>query len=242
MTNPHPDDQAPGAGNGSTPIEELTLSIKGVRARAGDEPGELEVELETSRGAITVFLYPCEGKTGCAVFLSGAGGGVKGPANDVYVRLGRELVADGITTVRVQYREPGEFEECVLDALAACSFLKGIGAEQVVIVGHSFGGAVAVKAGELAPISTAVVGMSSQRFGTQEVEQLGKPLLLIHGSRDDVLDQAASQDIYDRAREPKQLVLLADAGHGLTEAADEVHDLLKEFITAHASGGHARPA
>ena len=36
------------------------------------------------------------------------------------------------------------------------------------------------------------------------------------------LDQAASQDIYDRAREPKQLVLLAEAGHGLTEAVEEV--------------------
>ncbi|MDA0364827.1 MAG: alpha/beta hydrolase [Chloroflexi bacterium] len=223
-----------------TPIEELTLSIKGVRARAGDAPNELEVELDTSRGSITVHLHPCEGKTGCVVFLSGAGGGVKGPANEVFVRLGRALVADGITSVRVAYRDPGEFEECVLDALAACSFLKGIGAEQVVIVGHSFGGAVAVKAGELAPISTAVVGMSSQRFGTQEVAQLGKPLLLIHGSRDDVLDQAASQDIYDRALEPKQLVLLDGAGHGLSEVADEVYDLLKAFITAHASGAGAQ--
>lgn len=239
MTNPPPDDGAAGAGNGSggsPPLDELTLSIKGVRARAGEGPGELEVELDTSRGSITVYLHPCEGKTGCVVFLSGAGGGVKGPANEVFIRLARELVAEGVTSVRVQYREPGEFDECVLDALAACSFLKGLGAEQVVIVGHSFGGAVAVKAGELAPISTAVVGMSSQRFGTQEVAQLGKPLLLIHGSDDDVLDQAASQDIYDRAVEPKQLVLLAGTGHGLTEAADEVHDLLRTFITAHASG------
>ncbi|MEX2229525.1 MAG: alpha/beta fold hydrolase [Dehalococcoidia bacterium] len=240
MTNPPSDDRAPGASNGSEappPPEELMLSIKGVRARAGEGPGELEVELDTNRGPITVYLNPCEGKTGCVVFLSGAGGGVKGPANEVYVRLAQELVADGVTSVRVQYREPGEFEECVLDALAACSFLKGIGAEQVVIVGHSFGGAVAVRAGELAPISTAVVGMSSQRFGTQEVEQLGKPLLLIHGSRDDVLDQAASQDIYDRAVEPKRLVLLDGAGHGLAEVADEVHDLLREFITAHATLG-----
>jgi alpha/beta superfamily hydrolase len=239
MTNPPPADGASGesSGSGAQPsVEDLTLSISGVRARAGDGPGELEVELDTSRGAITVFLHPCEGKTGCAVFLSGAGGGVKGPANEIYIRLGRELVADGVTSVRVQYREPGEFEECVLDALAACSFLKGIGAEQVVLVGHSFGGAVAVRAGELAPIATAVVAMSSQRYGTQEVEQLGKPLLLIHGSRDEVLDQAASQDIYDRAHEPKQLVLLADAGHGLAEAADEVHALLKEFIAAHATG------
>ncbi|MBM3140097.1 MAG: alpha/beta hydrolase [Chloroflexi bacterium] len=222
-----------GSGSGPSP-EELTLSIKGVRARAGEEQGELEVQLDTSRGAITVFLHPCEGQTGCAVFLGGAGGGVKGPANGVYVRLASELVADGVSSVRVQYRQPGEFEECVLDALAACSFLKGIGAEQVVLVGHSFGGAVAVKAGELAPIATAVAALSSQRYGTQEVEVLGKPLLLIHGDHDEILDHAASEDIYQRAREPKRLVLLEGAGHGLLEAQEQVHDLLREFITDYA--------
>jgi alpha/beta superfamily hydrolase len=235
MTGP-PDDGTLGPQNGAdgTPPEDLTLSIKGVRARSSETPGELEVALDTNRGEITLYLHPCEGKTGCAVFLGGAGGGVKGPANGIYQRLGQELVADGVTSVRVQYREPGEFEECVLDALAACSFLKGIGAQQVVIVGHSFGGAVAVRAGELAPIATGVVAMSSQRYGTWEVERLGKPLLLIHGKRDDVLDHAASQDIYERAVEPKRLVLLEGAGHGLQEVAEEVHDLLREFIDAHA--------
>jgi uncharacterized protein len=239
MNPPPDDDQGTDGAHGGSPLDELTLSIKGVRARPGLAPGELEVELETSRGTITVQLHPCEGKTGCAVFLGGAGGGVKGPANGVYERLAQELVADGVTSVRVQYREPGEFEECVLDALAACSFLKGIGAQQVVLVGHSFGGAVAVKAGELAPIATGVVAMSSQRFGTQEVEDLGKPLLLIHGDRDEVLDSAASQDIYERARDPKRLVLLPGAGHGLGEAVEEVHDLLRDFISAHAGDAFA---
>jgi alpha/beta superfamily hydrolase len=236
--NQPPDRDGPGSGNGSadggSPLDELTLSIKGVRARAGETPGELEVVLNTSRGEITVHLHPCEGKTGSAVFVGGAGGGVKGPANAIYERLARELVAAGVTSVRVQYREPGEFEECVLDTLAACSFLKGIGAEQVVIVGHSFGGAVAIKAGELASIATGVIAMSSQRFGTQEVDHLGKPLLLIHGDHDEVLDHAASQDIYERASEPKRLVLLEATGHGLMESAEQVHDLLWEFISTHA--------
>lgn len=239
--NQPPDDGNGGAPSGpdGAPLEELTLSIKGVRARASETPGEIEVALETSRGEITVYLHPCEGKTGCAVFLGGAGGGVKGPANGIYQRLGQELVADGVTSVRVQYREPGEFEECVLDALAACSFLKGIGAQQVVIVGHSFGGAVAVRAGELAPIATGVIAMSSQRYGTWDVERLGKPLLLIHGDRDEVLDHAASQDIFDRAVEPKRLVLLEGAGHGLQEAVEQVHDLLRDFIATHAGDAFA---
>ncbi len=222
------------------PDEDLMLSIRGVRAKQGEFPGEMTVEIETTRGTITAHMTPVEGKTGAAIFLGGAAGGVKGPANEVYVRLGRELVQEGVTSLRVEYRKPGEFEECVLDALAACSFLKGIGAERVVVVGHSFGGAVAVKAAQLAPLVTAAAGMSSQRYGTQEVDELHKPLLLIHGDRDEVLDQQASQDIYDRANEPKQLVILEGDGHGLTAHHDEVFDRIREFVIEHTDEHETR--
>ncbi|MEX1022775.1 MAG: alpha/beta fold hydrolase, partial [Dehalococcoidia bacterium] len=196
-------------------------------------------ELDTTRGEITLLMAPHEGSTGVAVFLSGAGGGDRGPASDLFVRLGADLMAAGTSAVRVRYREPGEFEECVADAMAACSFLKAVGAEQVVLVGHSFGGAVAVKAGELTPLASAVCAMSTQRYGTYEVEDLGKPLLLIHGSRDEVLDQAASKDVYERAHEPKRLVILDGSGHGLMEHEDEVYDLVKAFVDEHAGGGAA---
>lgn len=223
------DGEVPGDGAG----EDLTLSIRGVRARGTGDPGEMEVELDTTRGAITLFLRPVEGKTGVVIFMGGAAGGVEGPADSVYLRLSRALAEEGVTSVRLQWREAGEFEECLMDALAACSFVKGIGAEQVVLVGHSFGGAVAVKAAPLAPITTAVATMAAQRYGTFEVEELGRPLLLIHGTDDDILDHAASEDIHERAREPKRLVLLEGAGHGFAEHAQEVYDLLREFVLEH---------
>jgi len=227
---------APGGGDefwGQDEPEDITLSIKGVRARESDESGWLEVELDTTRGMITLLMAAYEGGTGVAIFLAGAGGGDRGPANELYVRLGNDLAGQGISALRVKYREPGEFEECVADAMAALSFLKAVGAEKVVLVGHSFGGAVAVKTGELSPMSTAVCSMSTQRYGTFEVETLGKPLLLIHGSRDEVLDKAASEDVYERAQEPKQLVILEGAGHGLRESESEVYDLVKTFVTEH---------
>lgn len=216
--------------------EDITLSIKGVRGRESDEAGWLEIELDTTRGLITLLMAAYEGGTGVAVFLAGAGGGDRGPANEIFVRLGNELAAAGVSALRVRYREPGEFEECVADAMAALSFLKAVGAEKVVLVGHSFGGAVAVKAGELSPLSTAVCSMSTQRYGTFEVEDLGKPLLLVHGSRDEVLDKAASEDVYERAKEPKRLVIIEGAGHSLLEGEAEVFGLLKEFVTEHVSG------
>ncbi len=223
-------------GPDTEPIEDdLQLSIIGLRTRPEDSaPGEMAVDLNTTRGIIETKLHPCEGKTGSAIFVGGAAGGMDGPADRVYERLGRDLVAAGVTSLRVQWRKPGEFEECVMDALAACSFLRGIGAERAVIVGHSFGGAVAIKAGELGDLVGAVAAMSSQRHGTQDVESLGKPLLLVHGSRDEILDRAASDDIYERARDPKELVILEGAGHGLGEASSEVYDLLTGFIAQHA--------
>lgn len=231
MTTDGPD------GNGSdTPTEggnpdDLTLSIQGVRTRPGDVPGEMIVELNTTRGTITTHLRPCEGKTGCVVFLGGAGGGVSGPANKLYERIAIELVEVGVSSLRVEYREPGEFEESVADALAGCSFLRGIGGTDAVVVGHSFGGAVAIKAGELSELVKGVVAMSSQRHGTQEVHTLEKPLLLIHGGNDEILDKAASEDIFERATDPKRIEILEGTGHGLIEKADDVYELLRNFIT-----------
>ena len=235
-----------GSGNGAAASPEgdssdLTLSIRGVRASPGDVPGEMTVELNTTRGEITTHLRPCEGKTGCVIFLGGAGGGVRGPANAIYERIAEELVAQGVTSLRVEYRQPGEFEESVVDALAGASFLKGIGATEAVVVGHSFGGAVAIKAGELSDLITGVVAMSSQRFGTQTVDELKKPLLLIHGSNDEILDQAASEDIFERAGQPKRIEILEGAGHGLLEVADEVHDLLQDFITMSVGASSSEP-
>ncbi len=248
MTNPPPgspeDDLAFGGGAFSQgpppppdPDADLELSIKRASARPGTQPGEMIIDLDTTRGAIEMYLQPREGKTGCAIFIGGAGGGVEGPANKVYVRLSQALLERGVTSLRVSYRKPGEFQECVLDALAACSFLKGLGAQSAVIVGHSFGGAVAIKAGELGSIVNSVVAMSSQRFGTHDVDKLGHPLLLIHGSNDDVLDRAASDDIHSRAKDPKHLVILEGAGHSLAEAAEDVFGILEDFISRQVGDG-----
>ena len=155
---------------------------------------------------------------------------VIGPGGRVYERLAAELPAQGISTLRIHYRMAGEFEECVLDVLGACSFLSGVGAQRVVLVGHSFGGAVVIKAGQLLPIVCGVVSLSPQLFGTRQVEQLAKPLLLVHGTADAILHHAASEDIYRRAQEPKKIVLIPNGGHGLAEDPQTVHRELSGFI------------
>jgi pimeloyl-ACP methyl ester carboxylesterase len=177
-----------------------------------------------------------EGGTGAIVCVGGAMGGLDGPADRLYTRLGGLLAPAQVTVLRVEYRHPNDFEECVLDTLAGCSFLKGIGAEGVVLVGHSFGAAVVIKAGELAPFVRGVVSMSTQLYGTYEVEQLQKPLLLVHGTADTILAHEASEDVFRRAPDPKQIVLYSETGHSLIQARAEIDALLADWIPARLRG------
>ena len=148
------------------------------------------------------MFHPVQGGSGAAICAGGAMGGLDGPAGGLFARLPGLLMPRNVSVLRLDYRQPDAFEECVLDILAGCSFLKGIGATDAVLVGHSFGGAVVVKAGSLHPIVRAVASLSPQLYGTRQVEELARPLLLVHGSADEVLDSEASEDIYRRAAEP----------------------------------------
>lgn len=224
-----------------TAHEELQLSIQGVALSPQGE-GDYHLMLRTSRGDIAGEFSVCEGETGAVVLLSGAGGGFAGPADNLYAALASALRTRRVSTLRLDYRHPGEFDECLLDALGALSFLKGIGAERVVVAGHSFGGAVAIRAGTLAPLVSGVIAMSSQLHGAREVAELApRPLLLIHGMDDQVLEATASETIYAWAEEPKRIVLYAGAGHSLIQCRDELLELLSEWIPEHAAPSEAEP-
>lgn len=215
---------------------DLELRLVRVAAAPTDQAGKLRVRLDTTRGEIEGLLHPVEGGSGAIICVGGAMGGIDGPAGGLYGRLAESLEPEGVTVLRLEYRQPNDFQECVLDVLAGCSFLKGIGATDIVLVGHSFGGAVVIKAGELASTVVAIVSLSPQLFGTRQVEQLGKPLLLVHGMADTVLSYEASEDIYRRANEPKRIVLYAEAGHSLFQAKEQVLDLLTGWIPDRLAG------
>ncbi len=223
--------------------DDLTLGIRNVSARPIEGSSTVELTIETTRGIVRGLLDPAEGETGAVVYCDGAMGGpheVLGPGDRSYEALAHRLAPQGVTSLRIHYRHAGELEEAVLDVLAACSFLQGIGARSVALVGHSFGGAVVIKAGELAPIVVAVASLSPQLSGTRQVEQLGKPLLLIHGDADQVLSHEASEDIYARALDPKRLVLLEGSGHALRQGAQELIDELEPYLLG-AVGPRAVP-
>jgi cephalosporin-C deacetylase-like acetyl esterase len=212
--------------------DELTLSITGVEPQP-EIAGARRLLLSTTRGKIPLVMHGVDKAERAVLCLGGAGGGIDGPAM-LYPRLGLELQPLGVTVTRLRYRFPGVMAECVLDAMAGMSFLKGIGHRRAALIGHSFGGGVAISAATMNPMAAAVVAISSQLDGAQNVAQIApRPLLLIHGTADAVLADESSRLIFERAREPKTLKLFEGADHGLSQAGDEVFQLVKQWILAH---------
>ena len=104
--------------------EGLTLRITGVEP--GDEiAGARKVTIATTRGAIPLMLHSAAEKGRAVVCVSGAMGGFDGPSM-LYPRLGLEMPRRGLTIARLDYRAPNEFGECLVDAMAALTFLGGI--------------------------------------------------------------------------------------------------------------------
>jgi len=208
----------------------------------GDEDFE-PVSLTAGGVATEGRFYPVAGTRKGAIWIGGVGGGWGTPARGLYPRLCAELGTSeaGIASLRVRFRRSTDLNSSVEDVLAGVDFLEHQGIEAIAIVGHSFGGAVAIRAAAQAESVRAVVTLATQAFGGNLVDQLGPrcATLFVHGMADHVLTPDCSRLLYSLAHEPKQLQLYPDAAHGLDEVADEVHDLVGGWIAerlAHAVG------
>ena len=201
------------------PPTDQPLSLLDVLRHPEDEASDL-VRLVTPQGHILCRYHAAEGEQ-AVLWVFGSGGGLGGPAGGIYSRLGERLQGEGVASLELDYRRPGELRGCVADVLVGLAWLGSLGKRRVVLVGHSFGGAVVIRAGALSDRVTAVAALSSQTSGTADVDQLSpRPLLLIHGEADEILPPECSLDIHDRAHEPKALILYPGCRHGLDECRE----------------------
>jgi len=57
-----------------------------------------------------------------------------------------------------------------------------------------------------------------------------RPLLLVHGTADEILPHRSSELIYEKAGEPRELMLFEDADHRFSGRGDELFALVKEWL------------
>ena len=159
-------------------------------------------------------------------------GGLLGPGDALYHRLGEEWSCRGVAVLRVSYRQPNDLDLCCVDVAAAVQLaIGGAGADKVVLMGHSFGGAIAVRVGVgLNEMVAGIVTFATQSAGCEVAGGLAQtPLLLFHGERDEILPIEASEMVRMIAG-TGELVRLPGDGHLLAKSDDIIWDRLQEWL------------
>jgi len=146
------------------------------------------------------------------------------------------------------------------DAVAAWDYLvkeRKVNPSQIFIYGHSLGGAIAIDLAVQHPEAAGLIVESSftsirdivdrqglyrifpvdlllhQRFDSiSKVRSLQMPVLFIHGTADWQVPAVMSQQLYEAAPEPKQLMLIPGAGHNNTAemAGDKYFQVVQQFV------------
>ncbi len=209
--------------------------------------GYTPIRLVTSRGGggggVDCRYYYTAGASNAVIWVGGVGGGWDTPASGSYPHLCQKLIINDINSLRVCFRYPTDLCESVLDVIEGIRFLERQGIESVGLVGHSFVGAVVIQAAAAAAAAAAassdivrtVVTLSTQSYGAEGVSGLkqGSSILLIHGTDDKVLPPYCSSYLYKLANDPKEIIFYKGATHGLNEAAEQVHQMVHDWLVKH---------
>lgn len=209
------------------------LDVLGIMAsqQAMLAPGLRHIEMYTMRGLLGILWHEPVGdaRDVGVVMMGGAMGGLMGPGDALYNQLGGDFSARGIPAMRISWRKPNDMDACCVDAAAAVQMMVGTGCDRVILMGHSFGGAVAVRvAVGLSAMVTGVVTFATQSAGCEVAGGLdGRPLLMFHGDRDEILPVEASEVVRAIAGSGELRIMPGD-GHLLAKS----HDIMREEVNA----------
>jgi pimeloyl-ACP methyl ester carboxylesterase len=206
------------------------------RSSAELTPGLEHTDNYTPHGLLTVFAHQpvtATAPSAAIVACGGAMGGVLGPGHALYQRLGVHWPARGVAVYRVGYRVPNDLDRCAHDVACGVEMVVEAGARRVVVMGHSFGGAVAVRVAVVMTTEVAgVVAFATQSAGCEVAGALaGRPLLLFHGDRDEFVPLQSSEMVKMLAG-AGELVVLPGDGHLLGRSDEIIVERLDDWLPA----------
>ncbi len=221
--------------NQHAPAAEIPTSVDALGILASQQiqvaAGVEHHEHYTQHGLLSMLWYPADDSENAVVMGGGAMGGLLGGAG-LYHDLGLALVADGIAAASVDWRAPNQVDSCTHDMLAVMQLMARRGAKRFVTIGHSFGGAIAIRAAASVPpaVVPGVVTLATQSGGCEPAETLSdRSLLLLHGDSDRILP-AQSSEMVRMLAGTGELVILPGEDHLLAGAKDSIVDRLRSWI------------
>lgn len=163
--------------------------------------------------------------------------------NKVVFRAAAALNDAGLTTLRINFRgvgqSTGQHDEgrgeqddvhAGLDYLA--QHYPGV---RIVLCGFSFGGWVGLQVGIRDPRVAYLIGVGTplDKYDFEFLTRCRKPLLLIHGERDEFGDVERLRQLVSELEQdvPVQLVVVPGAGHFFEDRLDELKSAITEWIT-----------
>jgi fermentation-respiration switch protein FrsA (DUF1100 family) len=227
---------------------------------AGLEYRELEVETEDGE-RLHAWWIPASGeRIACALFAHGNGGNIAGR-----IPHAAALGAAGIDVLLFDYRgygassgSPSE-EGTYLDARAALAALREqpeAAASPTLYIGESLGGAIALWLAIEEPPDglvlqstfTSVRDAAKKHFpfvpaqlmpdaypSLSRIRRLRAPLLVMHGTRDEIVPFSHGEELFAAAPEPKRMHVFDGLGHNdlLLFAETEYAQAIAEWTAEH---------
>jgi dienelactone hydrolase len=191
------------------------------------------VQLHCPRGKVETHYYPVIGGKRAVVFVGGVGERQDSPAANVYPMLCEDMQHRRIAALRIKTRVSSDPSEMLYDLRLGIRFLESEGRSPVALIGFASGAIAAVRAALAEPSVTAVAMLSTiMGTGNEPIEQLRPDckLLMIHGGRDAYSSVQEAKNLYEKAHDPKELLILPRNTHTLNENSTEVNLRLRDWL------------
>lgn len=226
--------------------------------------GQEDVWLESEDGIrLHAWYVPCPAATSIVLLLHGSGGNLAEEVG--VLEMLRDVVHASTLIVDYRgYGKSGGTlgaeQDFYRDALAARRWLErraGVGPEGIVLIGRSLGSGIAIELGARDGARALVIqsGFPSLRavaahhywwapihrwmrypFDSRaKIARFHGPVLVSHGTDDDVVPLALARELFEAANPPKELLILPGHTH-FTAEPREYYETLRDFL-ARAPGG-----
>jgi fermentation-respiration switch protein FrsA (DUF1100 family) len=205
------------------------------RLPKGVEP----VRIPTADGQqLQCYWIPCGDSRRVLIYFHGNAGNISHRLPDLLnlARMNLNVLGVGYRGYGTSTGSPSE-AGIYRDGHAALHFItvdKGFDHRRIFLLGRSIGSTVAVEIARgqalagvvlVTPLTTAKAVAKANGFGpfsalagdafnnSGKINQLNAPLLIIHGTRDEVIPFRLGRELFDQAPPPKEFVAVEGAGH-----------------------------